>query len=112
MSKDLKWHMWRMTSTVTHIPSIPGLYAIGHNETIEGLEKERIYVYVGLSNNLNRRFIEHSLANEPKAIIRKYLRENRSKVKFWYTTDVDIKSLRRYEKKLIQKLKPKYNSTQ
>ena len=110
LEKVAKWHIWKVTSPVTHIPSVPGIYAIGHDETIIGLEAKRVYVYIGQTNNLQRRFGEHSLKNEPLPYLRRYLRDHLRNAKIWYTAGVSKNSLINLERKLIRALNPKYNT--
>lgn len=39
--------MWEVTSSATHIPSVPEIYAIGQDETIFGLEESAFTCILG-----------------------------------------------------------------
>jgi len=104
-----RWREHRVSSSLSHIPAKPGLYAIGHDESVEGLESARTYVYIGQTKNLKRRFTEHSLPNEPKPGLKRYLKQNIERAKYWYTTEVDPNSLHKIERILIRSFRPKFN---
>jgi excinuclease UvrABC nuclease subunit len=101
--------MKQVSSTNAHLPSTPGLYAIGHEEELCGLEIGRTYVYVGKTNNLRRRLNEHTHLTELHPELGSYLRKHWGKVKIWYTSDVSLKELDNLERTLIRELKPEYN---
>ena len=42
----MRWRMKHLSSSNSHLPTVPGLYAIGHEEKIHGLEITRSYVYI------------------------------------------------------------------
>ena len=109
VNRERHWCVRNITSSLTNIPARAGLYAIGHDETVEGLETTRIYVYIGMTKNLRRRLTEHSVENEPKPELKKYLKRNLEKAKCWYTTDVDSGILQKLERKLIRKFNPPCN---
>ncbi len=98
-----------MSTSLTNVPALPGLYAIGHDESVEGLEVRRVYVYIGMSDNLRRRMSEHAPKREKKRELKKYLKGNLHRVKCWYTTEVPAKRLRSVEKLLIAEFNPVYN---
>lgn len=104
-----RWYAHRLTTSPTSMPTKPGIYVIGHDETDEGLEKERVYVYIGQTRNLQKRFREHSPRNEPKPGLRDYLRSHLKNAKFWYTTDVQVTELNSLERKLISNFGPEFN---
>lgn len=106
----MRWRMKHLSSSNSHLPALPGLYAIGHEEKLHGLEIVRSYVYVGQTANLRRRMNEHTPEKEMNESLRKYLRDNFSHAKCWYTTDVDAgRAQTRLERALIQKLLPRFN---
>lgn len=106
-----EWRKLRVTASSTNVPAKPGLYALGRCDQFEGLEIGRTYVYIGQSNNLRRRFEEHSVQKEPKPGLHGYIRKNRDNAWFWFTTEVepDSHSLGILERRLINRLKPRYN---
>src|SRR5688572_11280883 len=101
--------MKHLESTISHLPAAPGLYVIGHEENIEGLETQREYVYVGKTLNMRRRLSEHNHFTELHPVLASYLRRNRHRARIWYTTDIDAKDVDKLERKLIRELKPEYN---
>jgi len=101
--------MKHLTTTVSHIPACPGLYVIGHEEQTLGFACRRKIAYVGQSNNIRRRLGEHYPLTELNTKLRAYLRSNSERGKVWYTTDLEVKDLDEYERKLIRALKPTYN---
>lgn len=103
------WRMKHLTSTIAHLPATPGIYVIGHEESIAGLELRRIYVYVGKTKNMRRRLSEHSHLTELHPELSSYLRENRGKAKIWYTTDIAEEDLDGFERTLVRALKTIYN---
>ncbi len=107
--KTPTWRIRSITTSLTHVPALPGLYAIGHDETVAGLEVRRVYVYIGMSDNLRRRLSEHDPMREQKRLLKKYMKDNLHKVKCWYTTEVPAERLRSVEKLLIAEFDPAYN---
>ena len=101
------------TTSLSRVPPTPGVYAYGHDaKELHGLEAERVYVYIGESDNLRRRLEQHLPANEQNDGLRKYLRENLSRVKCWYCAmdGVSASSRRKIEAELIQFFAPKFNT--
>ena len=108
--KTMRWRMKHLSSSNFHLPALPGLYAIGHEEEVYGLVIFRSYVYVGQTVNLRRRMNEHVPENEMNEPLRKYLRDNFAHAKCWYTIDVDAERERiRFERALIGKLSLQFN---
>ena len=109
MSEIPIWRMKHIASTNAHLPASPGLYAIGNEDEICGLEIGRIYVYVGKTGNLRRRLSEHTHLTELHPDLGGYLRRYRGKAKIWYTSNVAADDLDTLERRLIRELKPIYN---
>ena len=100
--------MKHVSSSNTHVPARPGLYAIGHDESCLGLEVGRVYVYIGETVNLRRRLEEHTPVNEQNPGLKKYLRTMGAKAKCWYAV-ADKGELKRSERVLIRKFQPRFN---
>lgn len=85
---------------------------MGYDETFEGLEAARTYVYIGQSKNLRRRLQEHTVIKETNSGLRAYLQQNQHRTKFWFTTEVGNapNSLNQLEKRLIRRFIPEFNS--
>lgn len=108
----MRWRCKAVTTSLSRVPTAPGIYAYGYDaKKLHGLDAERVYVYIGESDNLRRRLEQHLPANEPKSELRKYLRENLAVVKCWYCPmDGVPTSLRReMERELIQFFDPEFN---
>ena len=103
------WRMKHLASANTHLPAAFGLYVIGHDERLIGLELSRTYVYVGKTQNMRRRLSEHTHLSELHPGLAEYLRQNRQRVRIWYTTDIDPKDVDSLERRLIRELEPKFN---
>ena len=82
---------------------------MGLEKSFEGLESKREIVYIGQSINLQKRFSEHSVVNEKKPALRRFLKEHQVQAKFWYTTQVDVSTLNVLERKLIVEFEPEFN---
>ncbi len=109
MSNEPVWRMKHVASANSHLPASPGLYAIGHEETLLGLELQRTYVYIGKTQNMRRRLSEHTHLSELHPDLAGYLRRNRGLVRIWYTTDIDPKDIDGFERRLIRDLNPEFN---
>lgn len=103
------WRMKHIASANTHLPASAGLYVIGHEESLLGLELHRTYVYVGKTQNMRRRLSEHTHLTEMHPELASYLRRNRDRVRIWYTTDVVASDVDALERRLIRELKPEFN---
>jgi hypothetical protein len=58
LTRHFLWRMKHVASSVTHIPAAPGLYVVGHEESLVGLELKRVYVYVGKTLSMRRRLLD------------------------------------------------------
>ena len=110
MSNRLNWEVKLLSTTTIQVPNRRGIYVIGHKQCVLGLTLENVYVYVGKSENLQRRSNEHFHLTEKNPGLADYLRKNRGSVYFWFTTDVPDDDLDGLERTLIQQLKPIYNN--
>lgn len=109
LRSNLRWRFKHLSSSNSNVPSSPGVYAIGHTNSFHGLELERIYVYVGESQNLRRRLNEHLPDTERNPELQKYLKRNYSVVNLWYAP-TDSKEVKRIQDELIFELKPQFNT--
>lgn len=97
-----------MSSSNSRVPARPGLYAIGHDETYYGLEVERVYVYIGKSDNLRRRLGQHAPASEQNEGLWNYLQQKIHQAKCWYAV-MDKSELDKTEADLIRQIQPTFN---
>lgn len=108
----MHWRSKAVTTSLSKVPSTPGLYAYGHEtKSLHGLAGGRLYVYIGESDNLKRRLEQHLPANEQNPRLQQYLRENRSIAKCWYCAMSDIpgSERKRLEEELIKFFAPQFN---
>lgn len=105
---NLRWHVKHISSSTSHLPTLPGLYVIGHCNMYYGLELSREYVYVGKTANLRRRLREHQPSSEQNPGLRDYLRRLLPHARCWYAV-VDRLGLDEAESDLIRELNPLYN---
>ena len=90
-----------------HIPDEPGVYVIKSVERYLGLPVKHDVVYVGKSENLRRRYREHSnFAKEHNAELLK--RRLNDPLEFWYAIAQRGK-IAFFEKELISNLNPTVN---
>ena len=90
-----------------HIPDEPGLYVIKSVERFLGLPVKHEVVYVGKSENLRRRYREHSnftTEHNPNLLQRRMSEP----LEFWYSL-APKKKISALEKDLISALNPKAN---
>ena len=110
MIKPKSWKCKSVHISLSSVLPQPGLYAYGHDEMCHGLEASRVYVYIGETDNLKRRMIQHKPENEQNPGLKKYLQDQED-AKCWYcvlsaSSDKNRKDI---EKELIQRFKPKFN---
>ena len=109
----MRWRCKNITTSLSHVPTEPGLYAYGHDaKNLHGLDAGRIYVYVGESDNLRRRLKQHLPINEKNPQLQNYFRKYRSVAKCWYCvmTGVSAETRRGIEDELIKFFKPRFNT--
>lgn len=83
-TSSLHWRYKYLSESNSTVPTSPGVYVIGHHETLHGLELDRVYVYVGETKNLQRRLNEHLPDTEQNVKLRQYLRKNYAVALCWY----------------------------
>ena len=104
----MNWRSKRVSSSNSDVPAAAGVYAIGHSDTLHGLELARTYVYVGETKNLQRRLSEHLPANEENPGLREYMVDNYEAAICWYAR-VDAKETKVVQDDLIARLRPCFN---
>ncbi len=107
-SVSWKWHERRLSTSPNGIPQKSGVYVMGAVEYCRGLESSRKYIYVGRTNDLQRRFKEHGPVNEPKKGFRDYMQKHVHAIKYWYCLVPENKT-KAEEEFLIQKFSPRFN---
>ena len=107
-TSSFRWRSKYLSASNSGVPQVPGVYAIGHIDAYYGLELNRVYVYVGETNNLQRRLCEHLPDTEQNTDLRKYLRHRYATARCWYAPipGSDIKTI---QDDLIRKLRPSFN---
>ena len=95
-----------MNSTV---PTAPGDYVIGRNDTLHDLEISRTYVYVAESKDLQRRLDEHQPGNEKNPGLQEYMANNYDDATCWFSR-VDAAETRAVQDDLIFRLRPRFNT--
>jgi len=105
----LRWHTKKYSTSNTLVPDLPGVYVIGHTLTTHDLPIKHVYVYVGISDNLKRRFKEHEPASERNQELADYLHKPAVNKRIWYIVERSKGSREELEKVLIRELKPEFN---
>ena len=111
MTKPKPWKCKSVHTSLSSVLAQPGLYAYGHDEMCHGLEASRVYVYIGETDNLKRRMIQHKPENEQNPELKKYLQDQQD-AKCWYCvlSAPSDKNRKDIEKELIQRFEPKFNT--
>lgn len=104
-----RWRFKHLSESNSSVPSSPGVYAIGHYDSLHGLELKRVYVYVGETRNLQRRLDEHLPETEQNPKLRDYLRNNYTTAACWYLP-TEAHLLRVVQDDLIRELQPEFNT--
>ena len=81
---------------------------IGHSDRLHGFEVSRTYVYVGETNNLQRRLNEHLPANEKNPGLREYMGKHYGDAVCWYVR-VAAAETKAVQDDLIRRLRPRFN---
>jgi len=113
----LIWRSQYLKTSLSSVPPKPGLYAFGWDEKSHlGLNAQRRYVYIGQTDNLKRRLMQHQLKSEKNLKLRKFLLEHRKLVRCWYCrlpkNFSSLTSRLKLEKELIQFFTPEINIQQ
>ena len=87
----------------------PGVYVIGHRVALHAFEISRKCVYVGESNNLQRRLSEHLPDNEKNPELRDYIASNYDTAICWFAR-VDGDKTKAVQDELISRLRPCFNT--
>ena len=103
----MAWFSARFNIRLTsRIPDCSGVYAYVEVEREFGLPKNITHYYIGKSNNLRRRFIEHNLKKEQNPIFHQV--KNKGNLEFWWRT-APTQEIDQIEKQLINSFKPHGN---
>jgi hypothetical protein len=86
----------------------PGVYLIGGLHETAGIPMFYEWIYVGRTNRLGRRLIEHLPANESNPQLRTWLRTEKGILVVRFAVIPEDESIR-VEKDLIRSLAPKHN---
>ena len=112
INQTMRWRFKRINTSLSRVPTLPGLYAFGHDDrACHGLTANRVYVYIGETDNLKRRLGQHLPSNETNSGLRDYLRHNPlSTCWFCPMEGQSARTRKKLESELIQYFRPKYNS--
>ena len=105
----MKWRSKRVAPSNSTVPTTPGLYAIGRSDTLHKLEISRMYVYVGETEDLQRRLNEHQPGNEKNPRLQEYSANNDDDTICWFAR-VDAAETRAVQDDLIYRLRPRFNT--
>lgn len=104
--------VWRATRSLTSAALLaartPGVYAIGKVDRLHGLPVRAEWAYVGRTDSLRRRLLEHGPSVESNPGLRGWLRGNRDKLEVWLLA-ADASLSRRLERVLIRDIQPLFN---
>ena len=106
---SLRWRFKHLSESNSSVPTSPGVYVIGHHDSLHGLELNRVYVYVGETINLQRRLEEHLPETEENPNLRAYLRRNYTTAVCWYAP-TEASRRRAIQDDLIRELQPQFNT--
>jgi len=108
-SSPLRWRYKHLSESNSSVPASPGVYIIGHHDSLHGFHLNRVYIYVGETRNLRRRLDEHRPDTEQNPGLRSHLRRNYTTVVCWYAP-TDAGRLKTVQDDLIRKLRPEFNT--
>lgn len=103
------WRRKHLSASNSSVPTSPGVYVIGHEESLHGLGLKSAYVYVGETRNLQRRLDEHLPDTERNPGLRDYLRRNYTAAVCWYLP-TEASQTRAVQDDLIRELQPQFNT--
>ena len=106
---SLRWRSKHLSESNSSVPTSPGVYVIGHCDSLHGLERSRVYVYAGETMNLRRRLDEHLPQTEENPGLKAYLRRNYATAVCWYAP-TDASRRREVQDDLIRELQPRFNT--
>lgn len=84
-----------------------GIYAYAETSRIHGLPRFLRWVYIGKSDNIQRRLHQHAGGNETNAALRRWLQRSAEK-EVWYS-HIDSQYLDVLERDLVTNLEPTFN---
>lgn len=105
----MNWLSKRVSSSNSEVPTVAGVYVIGHRDTFHDFEISRTCVYVGETKDLQRRLNEHLPANEKNPRLRKYIAANYDDAICWYARIAAAKT-KTVQDELIIRLRPRFNT--
>ena len=108
-SSSLRWRYKHLSESNSSVSTSPGVYIIGHHDSLHGFHLNRVYVYVGETRNLQRRLDEHLPDTEQNPGLRTYLRRNYTTAVCWYAP-TDASRLRTVQDDLIREFQPEFNT--
>lgn len=104
--------VWRASRSVAAAALLAsqrsGVYAIGRVERLHGLPVSAEWAYVGRTESLRRRLLEHLPTVEENPGLRAWLRRNRERLEVWLLA-ADSSVSRRLERTLIKEIQPLFN---
>lgn len=107
---DIKaWRAARsLSSAALFAAETPGVYAIGRVDRLHGLPVRAEWAYVGRTDSLRRRLLEHTPWIESNPGLRAWVKRNRDKLEVWLFA-ADAAMSRQLERTLIREIQPLFN---
>ena len=106
--KDFKWQLVEMrTIKASKIPETSGVYIVAGAVRVRGFPREMTPLYVGQTNNLRRRFLDHVDVRRSHNLS-VLLQSFKGSTEFWWAS-CEARDLIALERDLIRELKPEYN---
>ena len=90
-------------------PAHTGVYVIGESTRLYDLPTRFRWVYVGVSNNVQRRLSEHTSRSEKNRLLRNWLASS-MRVEVWYALTNTMNEAMLLEKALVSQLGPEFNT--
>jgi excinuclease UvrABC nuclease subunit len=112
VKKSDVWLNWRhfhsLRAAIDMAPSKPGVYAFGQRIGHQGLPQRFEWAYVGRSDRLRNRLIQHLPQNESNSGLFTWILDNIGNLEIWFATTTASMS-RASEVLLIRELGPIHN---
>lgn len=102
------WHTVQPGSTVS-IPPMPGVYIYASDVRAHNLLISRRYLYVGITDNLQRRAYQHAPQHESNLILQQFRLHSRLPTTFLFALDIPEAQRVTLERDLIRTLRPLFN---
>ena len=89
-------------------PALPGVYAFGRRYAVQGLPSTFEWAYVGRSDRLRARLVQHRPHSERNLDLRRWLLQHLGSLEVWFAS-TSAQESRLFEANLVSKLGPIHN---